>query len=469
VELCPRCQARLSELAASDDEWTEAKQLLSSDSDEIDLDEFERSTAGRRTGRMRRRTLDDYRHPRAWTDSMAEQLLDPPSHPEMLGRIGRYEVERLIGAGGMGVVFKGFDRELNRPVALKVLAPHLAGSGAARKRFAREARAAAAVVNEHVVAIHSVESDHEPPYLVMQYVAGESLQGRLDREGPLDVCEILRIAHQTASALAAAHAQGLVHRDVKPSNILLEPTVERALLTDFGLARAGDDATLTRTGYLPGTPHYMSPEQARGERADARSDLFSLGSVIYAMCAGRAPFRAETTFGILRRISDNRPRPIREINPAIPDWLEAIVDKLHAKNANERFESAEQVAELLEQCLAHVQQPLSSPLPPFCRMKTGRRRRMLGMLAAFGAAGIAVAAVVAIVMNTNRPGNGVSSPSPRVADQNESNSDRDEPRAPVEPVSEFAAWDDGIGQRIDRLEQSATELKQEASRDWDDH
>ena len=268
----------------------------------------------------------------AWSDSMVRQILAPPSHPEMLGRLGRYEVERLIGVGGMGVVFKAFDTELNRPVAIKVLAPHLTGNGAARQRFAREARAAAAVVHEHAVAIHNVESDGVAPFLVMQFVAGESLQQPLDREGPLDICEILRIDLQTASGLAAAHAQGLVHRDVKPSNILLEQGIERALPTDFGLARANDDASLTHTGYHPGTPQYMSPEQARGETIDARSDLSSLGSVLYTMCTGRTPFRAETNYGILRRITDNEPRAIQETNPAVPEWLVALVARLHAKS-----------------------------------------------------------------------------------------------------------------------------------------
>ncbi len=285
----------------------------------------------------------------------------------MLGRIGRYEVERLIGVGGMGVVFKAFDTELNRPVAVKVLAPYLAGSGPARKRFAREARAAAAVVHEHVVAIHNVENEGESPFLVMPYVAGESLQQRIDRDGALELCEILRIAMQTASGLAAAHAQGLVHRDVKPSNILLEQGIERSLLTDFGLARTRDDASLTHTGYHPGTPQYMSPEQARGDAVDARSDLFSLGSVIYAMCTGRAPFRAETNYGVLRRITDNEPRRIREVNSVIPEWLEGIVNKLLAKDVSQRFQTAIEVAELLEQCLAHVQQPTSVALPVQCR------------------------------------------------------------------------------------------------------
>jgi len=144
----------------------------------------------------------------------------------MLGRIGRYDVERLIGSGGMGVVFKAYDTELHRPVAVKLLAPYLASSGSARNRFAREARAAAAVVDDHVVPIHNVETDGEHPFLVMKFIAGGSLQQRLDREGPLEVCEVLRIGIHTAKGLAAAHAQGLIHRDVKPSNILLDEGVD---------------------------------------------------------------------------------------------------------------------------------------------------------------------------------------------------------------------------------------------------
>src|SRR5947207_10065759 len=212
----------------------------------------------------------------------------------------------------------------------------------------------------------------------MQIVAGESLQARLDRQGPLALREILRIAHQTAAGLAAAHAQGLVHRDVKPSNILLEQGIERALLTDFGLARAADDASLTHTGYLPGTPHYMSPEQARGDAVDARSDLFSLGSVMYAMCTGRPPFRADTSFGVLRRITDTQPRPIREVNADIPIWLVTIIDKLLSKQPSERFSSAAELAHLLERSLAHVQQPAAVPLPAACRAGFARRGHRVG-------------------------------------------------------------------------------------------
>ncbi len=232
-------------------------------------------------------------------------------------------------------------------------------------RGLREARAAASVVHENVVAIHAVADPGAPglPFFVMPYIRGASLEKRLAQRGPLGVSEILRVSMQIANGLAAAHAQGLVHRDIKPANILLEDGVERLQITDFGLARAADDASLTRTGVIAGTPQYMSPEQARGEVVDSRSDLFSLGSVMYAMCTGHPPFRSETSYGTLRRICEDQPRAIREINPAIPEWLDAFTQQLHRKNSDDRFETAQQVASLLEQCLAHVQQPTASPLP----------------------------------------------------------------------------------------------------------
>ncbi|WP_197168323.1 protein kinase domain-containing protein [Neorhodopirellula pilleata] len=272
-------------------------------------------------------------------------------------------MERLIGSGGMGVVFKAFDTELNRPIAIKLLAPYLASSGPARKRFAREARAAAAVVHPHVVPIHNVETERESPFIVMQYVSGESLQARIDRDGALELCEILRIGMQIADGLSAAHQQGIVHRDIKPSNILLEEDVDRALISDFGLARAADDASLTRTGFHPGTPQYMSPEQASGQSVDARSDLFSLGSMLYTMCTGRPPFRAENSLSIMRRITESEPTPIQEINPNIPEWMSAVITKLMTKSVQDRLSSAAEVRELLEVLLSYVQQPLSNSLP----------------------------------------------------------------------------------------------------------
>lgn len=353
VETCSRCQQRLSELAGSTMMWRGVKAAITEAVSQNEQRSFP--------------PVDLEQSAIHWTESMARQLLSPPSHPEMLGRLGRYEVERLIGSGGMGVVFKAFDTELNRPVAIKLLAPYLASSGPARKRFSREARAAAAVVHQHVVPIHNVETDREFPFIVMQYVSGESLQARIDCAEPLDLCEILRIGMQVADGLSAAHQQGLVHRDIKPSNILLEEDVDRALISDFGLARAADDASLTRTGFLPGTPQYMSPEQASGQTVDARSDLFSLGSMLYTMCTGRPPFGAENSLSVMRRITDSDPRPIREINPNIPEWMTAVITKLMAKIARDRLQSAAEVRDILETCLRHMQQPQrdSQPMLPW--------------------------------------------------------------------------------------------------------
>src|SRR5262249_7257274 len=213
-------------------------------------------------------------------------FLTPSDRPESLGRFGPYEVEQVVGRGGMGVVLKALDPGLNRIVAIKVIVPQFAANGAMRRRFMREAKAAAAVCHDHVVTIHHVDTAGPLPYLVMQYVPGPSLQERLDRNGPLELKEILRIGSQAASGLAAAHAQGLIHRDVKPANILLEDDMERVKLTDFGLARAMDDVRITQSAVLAGTPQYMAPEQARGEALDSRADLFSLGSVLYTMCTG---------------------------------------------------------------------------------------------------------------------------------------------------------------------------------------
>jgi serine/threonine protein kinase len=291
------------------------------------------------------------------------EFLTPSDWPDSLGRLGTYEVKGVLGRGGMGVVLKAFDPALNRNVAIKVLSASLASCGAARRRFLREARAAAAVVHEHVVAVYAVVETAGLPFLVMEYVPGRSLQDRLEKEGPLSLPEVLRIGMQTAAGLAAAHAQGLVHRDVKPANILLENSVERVRLSDFGLARAAADAGVTQSGVVSGTPHYMAPEQARGETTDHRADLFSLGSTLYAMCTGHPPFRADSPLAVLRRVSDHDPRPLREINPEVPAWLESIVTKLHAKDPAQRYPCASDVAGLLQRCLAHVQQPLTVALP----------------------------------------------------------------------------------------------------------
>lgn len=358
LDRCAQCQLRMDAIAGEPTEWLELAERLHGWSSELSSGRDRLSTDA-----LTRELAFPLHIDPAGTQKLAAQLLEPPSHPEMLGRIGRYEVERLIGTGGMGVVFKAFDTELNRPVAIKILTPILAGNSTARHRFAREARAAAAVVHEHVVPIHNVEASGPTPFLVMQFVAGESLQSRIDRQGPLQLAEILRIGFQIASGLSAAHQQGLVHRDIKPSNILLEETLERALISDFGLARGADDATLTQFGCPLGTPQYMSPEQAAGRHVDARSDLFSLGSVLFTMCTGKPPFRGDSSLAVMRQIIDDALPEISTANPNIPSWLRRLISKLLSKCPADRFQNAGQVAELLQNCLAHVQQPQSVPLP----------------------------------------------------------------------------------------------------------
>ncbi|MCA9127410.1 MAG: serine/threonine protein kinase, partial [Planctomycetales bacterium] len=258
-----------------------------------------------------------------------------------------------------------------------------------RARFSREARAAAAVLHPNVLPIFNVESEGRIPYFVMQYIAGQSLQTRVDREGPLDICTALRIAKQTASALQAAHTQGLVHRDVKPANILLEEGGERAQLSDFGLARTADDASLTRTGIVAGTPHYMSPEQANGDSIDTRSDLFSLGCTLYFMLAGRPPFRAESTMAVLNRICHHAHRPLHLVNTSLPRELSRLVDRLLEKRPSKRFESAEAVEAVIDRLLISIQEGRMGILTAGQRRLLNRR---LGWIAsATAAALIAVA------------------------------------------------------------------------------
>ena len=401
LETCQECQSRLTTLAADESWWTDAHTLLSEECEprwEPDM-----SGAAMTTGDLPQDS-----------DAVARtlcELLETPRHPEMFGRLGRYDIEHVIGHGGMGIVVKAHDSELNRPIAIKLLAGHLAHVGAARERFAREGRAAAAVVHEHVVAIYNVESNGKVPFLVMQYVPGRSLQARVDEDGPLGTEEILRIGMQAASGLAAAHRQGLVHRDVKPSNILLEDTVERAVLTDFGLARTFDDASLTHTGILAGTPHYMSPEQAMGEPIDQRSDLFGLGAVLYFMATGHPPFRAAGAMAVLHRICHDTHRPVWQRNHEIPDALSDVIDRLLEKKPSKRFASAEEVQQHLATLLSRSQQHgLGRRRFRGWRGKRLRKSVLAGAAALIGIA--AIASTVSVLRTADQP----SSDSRPVAD-----------------------------------------------------
>jgi serine/threonine-protein kinase len=383
--VCPACREELDDLAGGAHWWSEVRRHLGGD------------------GVAQVSATSDAAGPRAAGIDL--EFLEPSENPTCLGRLGAYEILDVVGRGGMGVVLKAFDPALHRPVAIKVLAPEYAASGSARKRFAREAQAAAAVVHDHVVPVHAVDAEATPPFLVMAFIPGQSLQQRVDQSGPLELAEILRIGMQTAAGLAAAHTQGLVHRDIKPANIMLENGIERVRITDFGLARAVDDASVTQAGLVAGTPQYMAPEQAGGEVVDQRADLFALGSTLYFMATGRPPFRGDGGMAVIRQVCDIEPTPMRALNPHIPRWLEGIVRRLHAKEPAKRFQSAAEVSELLERCLAHVHQPNQNSLPRLAQ-ELGRQVPSIGRPGGHGrfwlaagvlAAGIAAAAALYLV------------------------------------------------------------------------
>lgn len=349
LSACSTCRSRLEESTAPANEWLALRDSLS-DKQSSDV------TAGQ----------EDL--------ASLQRLLGPTDDPRMMGRIGTYEIVGLLGRGGMGVVFKAFDPSLNRYVAIKMLAPMLIPSAVFKQRFLREAQSAAAVVHDNVVGIHAISEWQGNPYLVMTFVRGQSLQSRLHHRGHLSLREVLRIGLQISAGLEAAHAQGLIHRDIKPANIMLESDVDRVMITDFGIAKAIDDLRFTGTNTLLGTPEYMSPEQARDEQLDYRTDLFSLGCVLYEASCGRSPFRSSTPYGAIRKVIDVNPPSVRSLVSELPEWFAEIVRRLLSKDKNSRFQSAAEVAPLLKQCLAHVEQPQLVPFPKSF-FQTDRRSR----------------------------------------------------------------------------------------------
>ena len=277
----------------------------------------------------------------------AELNSDIAAHATQFTNDG-YELLRLIGRGGMGVVYLARESSLDRIVAIKVLSPLLASEASARQRFLREARSAAAVVHPNVITIHAVSDKPPLPYLVMEFIEGVSLQQQLDRGGSISIDNVVRIGRQIAAGLAAAHAKGVVHRDVKPGNILLNAQTGKVLLGDFGLARAAENSQLTRTGTIVGTPAFVAPEALESsEPPDHRADLFSLGVVLYAMCNGDSPFQSDSLLGTLHRVSSVNPVDLSDSAPHVPPWLSGIVMRLLAKDPNDRYQSASEVREAL--------------------------------------------------------------------------------------------------------------------------
>jgi hypothetical protein len=353
--------------------------------------------------------------PRAEAGGTGLDFLGPPQEPDEIGRLGRYRVLRTLGVGGMGMVFEAEDPRLGRRIALKVMRPERAEGPVARQRFLREARALAAVTHDHIVPVYEADEAGGVLYLAMPLLPGESLDARLRRDGPLPVAEVLRLGREAAEGLAAAHARGLVHRDVKPSNLWLEALPEaagadgsrsRAKLLDFGLARpTGGEPGVTEPGMVVGTPAYMAPEQAAGHSVDGRADLFSLGCVLYQACTGRPPFQGGDTIATLMAVATEQPPAPLAVNPAVPLALSELILRLLAKAPAERPANAREVSAALQD-LEHDRSPANASTGAetvaYRTPRTARRgwRRAAVAVALFT---VLAAGVVALVSRWSRP------------------------------------------------------------------
>ncbi len=378
LEQSPENQNVLDQLAATPDLWEKASRLLANLPSQAD----------------RASTVQKPNQPQP-----PLSFLRATNVSGFIGELGHYRIIERIGSGGMGVVLKAMDPALNRIVAIKVLSPLVAEQPVSRRRFLREAQAAAAINHEHVVRIYAVEEEQRLPYLVMEFVAGLTLQQKIDRDAPLELREILRIGMQIAAGLAAAHHQGVVHRDIKPANVLLENGIQRVKITDFGLARSSEVPALTESGMVAGTPEYMAPEQTHDGNVDFRADLFSLGSVLYAMCTGKSPFRMGSVASTLREVAEKPPRPISELNPEVPEWLIQMIGRLHAKRAEDRFQSAADVERELAAGLSNLQRPVSNMCDrDSAGVRCEHRYRRNWLRAALLATGGALLITVAIVL-----------------------------------------------------------------------
>ena len=291
-------------------------------------------------------------------------------------RLGPYEILSPLGHGGMGEVYKARDSRLNRLVALKVLPDTAALDPERRDRFEREARAVAALNHPHIVTIHSVETVEGVPLLTMELVEGRALSEVIPKGG-LALAEFLKIAIAVSEAVAAAHQKGITHRDLKPGNVMVGEREHdgRIKVLDFGLAKLADashDARARRPfrppaatgeGRILGTAAYMSPEQAEGKPVDARSDLFSLGAMLYEMATGQRPFTGDTTISIISSIVKDTPKPITELNPSLPRDLGRIVRRALAKDPERRYQSAKDLRNDLEELKASIDSG-GLPAPP---------------------------------------------------------------------------------------------------------
>jgi serine/threonine protein kinase len=372
---CHSCTTRLSQLARADDEDFKWKSIQTRQT------RCERTPAAGDEATIAGDAIDDA--------DFDLSVLTPSEFPDSVGRLLNYEILHTLGRGGMGIVFHGFDSKLERPVAVKVIARQLASSPNARRRFLREARAAAAIKHPNVVTIYAVDEYKGHLFLVMEYVNGQPLSKRIAAEAPMSHLEIASIGAQIAAGLAAAHARGIIHRDIKPGNVIVEEMTQLAKIADFGLARVlSEDSALTE-GVAMGTPAYMSPEQVAGTTVDERTDLFSLGCVLHAMVTGNSPFSGDNPAEIVHKISTLNPPTLSSVKSEIPDSISTITARLMAKRPGDRYASALEVAHLLAPPGLSIVTPAAG-LPAVARSK---RPAVLWILS-----GVFLLAILAVVV-----------------------------------------------------------------------
>ncbi len=299
---------------------------------------------------------------------------------------GQFSLERLLGRGGMGTVYLGREVELDREVAIKVLPPALAAQAEVRERFLREARTAARLSHPNIVPVHRVDELDGFVFFVMAYVDGPTLEAEVRRRGALPPAEVARVVRDVGWALAYAHARGVVHRDVKPENILLDRATGRALVTDFGIAQVAGSAAGTPPGMVIGTPYFMSPEHAQGKPVDGRSDLYSLAVVAFYALTGQLPFTGLPEAVLVKQVTQ-APPPLLALNPSVAAGLAETVQRGLAKSPDDRYPNAEAFADAVARSLVHSDTP---PLPLALWVAAGAEVRYV-LAAVLGLMGLAVA------------------------------------------------------------------------------
>jgi urea transport system substrate-binding protein len=283
----------------------------------------------------------------------AYAFLEPPTKPGGVGCLGDYELIRVLGEGGMGIVFEADDRRLGRKVALKVLRPELTDESF-RQRFEREGKISSSIQDDNICLVYQVGVHNSVSYMAMEFLKGEDLDEKLKRDGWLPIPVVFKIAKQMALGLAVAHEKKLIHRDIKPANVWLESggpggDFKRVKLLDFGLAKSTEvESTLTAKGMIVGTPNYMAPEQICGEPLDERADLFSLGCVMYRMLSGKIPFEKENTLAVLHAVVESEIPALKDLDQKLPKEVYGLMTKLLSKNPADRPATARKVVSMIE-------------------------------------------------------------------------------------------------------------------------